>query len=680
MSKNTKVEKRIQELKQQISHHDYLYHSLDQPEISDYNYDRLFEELKKLEDQYPEFKTPDSPTLRVGGQPLEFFEKVRHRRPMLSLQNSYSIEDIEAFDERIRRALGTRDDLEYFCEPKLDGLAVELIYENSVLTSALTRGDGETGENIYSNVRTLKSVPLRLRKDPNSEIFEIRGEILMTKEDFKKLNEAQQESGGITFANPRNAAAGTVRQLDPNIAATRPLRMFCYAPGYTSKPPAKNQIEYLKLLKDLGLQTVGISELKKLSPRTGLASLVEGSKKAQEYYKQIEDLRHDLPFEIDGIVIKVNSFHLQEELGTVARSPRWANAAKFKPERTLTQIENIQVQVGRTGALTPVAIMKPAKVGGVTITNATLHNQEEIQRKDVRIGDSVWIHRAGDVIPEVIEVDLSKRPKNSKPFKMPDHCPSCNEPVVLPEGEVVLRCMNPICPAQVREGLVHFVSRKAMNIDKLGEKIVTQMLDEGLITGYSDLYRLKKDDILKMERQGEKSAENIIKSIEKSKKSTLPRFIYALGIRHVGEQTARTLAAHFGSLDEILKAKEEDFIHVPDIGPKVAESLAESLRKKTLQKEIKELLKLGVHFEQTSQSKKGDKLKGLNIVVTGTLPMGREEIKELILRMGGKSSSSVSKNTDYVLAGESAGSKLDKAQELGIPVLNWEEFQEILQK
>lgn len=678
MSASPKVKARLKELRETIAHHDYLYHGLDQPEIADYEYDQLFRELLDLEAKYPELQSSDSPALRVGGKPLEQFEKQKHRRPMLSLQNSYSLEDIEAFDERLRRALGSNEKIEYFCEPKLDGLAVELIYENALLTGALTRGDGETGENVISNIRTLKSLPLRLKEDPQSEIFEVRGEVLILKEDFRRLNESQQEAGAITFANPRNAAAGTIRQLDPSITATRPLRMYCYAPGFVSQHSARSQMEYLQKIRELGLPTVGVSEIKKLSPKSGLASLAQGFEEAQKYYESIQKLRHDLPFEIDGIVIKVNSFHLQEELGTIARSPRWANAAKFKPERALTSIKEIITQVGRTGALTPVAIMEPVKVGGVTITNATLHNQEEIERKDVREGDTVWVHRAGDVIPEIIEVDLSKRPKNSKPFKLPTDCPSCDEPVVLPEGEVVYRCMNPVCPAKLKESLIHFVSRKAMNIEKLGEKIVAQLLDSGLIRSYSDIYRLNEEKILSLDRQGEKSTQNILKSIEKSKSTTMSRFIYALGIRHVGEQTARTLTSHFGSLEAFMKASPEELIEVPDIGPKVAESISEALSQKTLQKEIKDLLSLGIEFEKPKTSKRGSALKGLNIVVTGTLPLGRDEIKELIISQGGKSSSSVSKKTDYVLAGESAGSKLDKANELGVKVLGWDEFQELV--
>ncbi len=680
MSATAQIKQKLEKLRAEIAHHDHQYHVLDQPEIGDYEYDQLFQELLKLEAQYPELQTPDSPALRVGGKPLGQFEKIKHRKPMLSLQNSYSIEDIAAFDERVHRALGSSGNIEYFCEPKLDGLAVELIYENGILVGALTRGDGEVGENVISNIRTLKSLPLRLRESPNSEIFEIRGEVLILKNDFKTLNEAQEEAGSITFANPRNAAAGTIRQLDPGIVATRPLKMFCYSYGFVSKLPVQTQSEFMQLLKKLGLPTVGIEKLKKLSPKAGLATQVTGFKEAQEYYNQIQELRHELPFEIDGIVIKVNSLRLQEELGTIARSPRWANAAKFKPERALTKVKQIVVQVGRTGALTPVAIMEPVKVGGVQITHATLHNQEEVQRKDVRVGDSVWIHRAGDVIPEIIEVDLTKRPEKSKAFKMPKDCPACGSEAVLVEGEVVTRCMNPVCPAKLKESLVHFVSRKAMNIEKLGDKIIAQLLEKGLVSSFSDIYRLKETDLLKLERQGEKSAQNIVASITKSKKTSLNRFIYALGIRHVGEQTARTLASHFRSLENFVAATPEELVTVPDVGPTMAESIADTLMQKTLKKEIHDLIKLGIEFEASTAQPKSEALKGLNIVITGSLPVERDQIKEMILSAGGKSSSSVSKNTDYVLAGEAAGSKLEKAQELGVAVLSWDDFQKLLKE
>jgi DNA ligase (NAD+) len=661
------VKKRILELRELISHHDELYHVLDRPEISDYDYDMLFSELQSLEGKHPELITPDSPTQRVGAAPLTTFVKVRHRLPMLSLQNSYSKEDLLAFDERVRKFLKTDKEISYHCEPKFDGLAVELIYEKGLFVSALTRGDGEVGEDITANVRTIKSVPLKLNSPKPPKLLEVRGEILILKKDFLELNVAQEERGDMPFANPRNAAAGSVRQLDPRVTAMRPLKIFCYATGATEGCEYKTQHEMLEDFKKLGL------------PTTNLSKEFRNIDGAIDYYLKMLETRHTLPFDIDGIVVKVSDLNLQNELGHIARSPRWASAAKFPPEQAKTVVENIIVQVGRTGALTPVAVMKPVRVGGVTVTHATLHNQEELTRKDVRVGDTVIIQRAGDVIPEVVSVDLTARPKRAKPFSLPDKCPVCGAKAFKPENEAVLRCTNAYCPAIVRESLVHFVSRRAMNLDKVGEKIVDQLLSAKLVERFSDFYRLKKEDILALERKGEKSAQNIIDSINKSKKTTLARFIYSLGIRYVGEQTARTLAAHFGTLNNLLNANLEALLACEDVGDKVAESILQALNDKKLRKEINDLLALGVQFETHAKSK-GDKLplSGLNIVVTGTLPMGRDEIKDLITDLGGKSASSVSKNTNYVLAGDEAGSKLDKARELGVPILSWDEFQNLI--
>ncbi len=688
------AEKRIRSLIADIRHHDELYYSEDRPEITDHDYDLLFNELKALENQFPELVLPDSPTQRVGGEALDKFEKAKHRSPMLSLQNSFSEEDLLAFDQRIKKFLDDEKNIEYFCEPKLDGLAIELIYENGTLISALTRGDGTTGEVVTSNIKTIKTIPLKLKK-AQYPIFEVRGEILILKQDFMSLNEAQQEKGKNTFANPRNAAAGTVRQLDPKISADRPLCMFSYAPGVIEGKTFKTQQHFIGSLADLKLpvlRSANITEIKKslqsIRPtdknffKAPMTAICKNINEAIEYYRLLQEFRHNLPFEIDGVVIKVNEYTLQNQLGFVARSPRWAMAAKFEPEKATTVVSDIIVQVGRTGALTPVAIMEPVKVGGVTVSNATLHNQDEIDRKDVRIGDTVFVHRAGDVIPEIIEVNLSKRKKSSKPFKLPKTCPTCKETVVQPEGEVVLRCINPACPSVIREGLKHFVSRKAMNIDKLGDKIIEQFCDADLVKTYSDLYHIKKSDILNLERQGEKSAQNIIDSIEASKNPTLQRFIYSLGIRFVGEQTARILALRFGSIEGVVAASREELQDVNDIGPKVAESIVQTFTKKAFIREIEKLQKYGVHIQnpKRSTSVKNSLIKGKNIVITGTLPMERGAIKELILSHGGKSAGSVSKKTDYVLAGESSGSKLDKAQELGIPVLTWSDFEELIGK
>lgn len=661
----TSARDRYDELKNEIRHHDYQYHVLDKPEIRDFDYDKLYQELLKIEQDHPEWVTEDSPSQRVGGEVLEGFEKVAHRKPMLSLQNTYSAEEILEFDKRVQKKLDREVEVEYFCEPKFDGLSIELVYEKGVLVRAITRGDGQVGENVLSNVRTIKSVPLTLKE--KIPLLEVRGEILILKEDFKKLNEQQEENGLMTFANPRNAAAGTVRQLDPRIAASRPLKLFCYAPGSLEGVKVSSQLEWQKLLKDLDF------------PVSPLGAVCKNAKAAQEFYFNIEKQRHKLPFDIDGVVIKVNSFKLQDQIGFIARSPSWATATKYKPEQATTTVEKIIVQVGRTGALTPVAVMNPVKVGGVTVTNATLHNIEEVQRKDVREGDTVVIHRAGDVIPEILEVVLDKRPKNSKPFEMPSKCPTCSEKVVKVEGEVITRCVNPLCPSVMKESLKHFVSRRAMNMEKLGDKLIEQFFDAGLVQKFSDLYRLKKDDVLSLDRQGDKSAQNIIDSVDSSRHPSLARFIYALGIRFVGEQTARSLSTHFKSIDKFIETTEEELVEIEDIGPKVAQSIASALKQKKFVKEILELQKLGVEIEKQKSTPKGEqKLSGMNIVITGTLPMGRDEIKDLIVSLGGKSSGSVSKKTNFVLAGEEAGSKLDKARELGVKVIDWDEFQKLI--
>lgn len=678
--------KRLNQLKQQLREHDYNYYVLDRPIISDYEYDQLFSELQELEAKHPDWVTPDSPSQRVGGQALDEFEKVPHRKPMLSLSNSYSVEDIREFDQRVKKFLETEKEITYFCELKFDGLALELIYENGALTGALTRGDGTTGENVLSNVRTIRSVPLEL-KGKAPPLLEVRGEVLMFKKDFAQLNESQQENGQMVFANPRNAAAGSIRQLDPRITAKRPLRMFSYAPGVVEGVRAESQSEWLDFLHELGLPALNYdrwekvkSNLAKSSVDGPLAALCDGPEEAMDYYQTILKVRHELPFDIDGIVIKVNSFSLQDALGTVARSPRWATAAKFPPEQSTTVIENIVVQVGRTGALTPVAVMKPVRVGGVTIVNATLHNQSEIERKDVRVGDTVVIQRAGDVIPEIVEVILDKRPTNSKKFKMPTHCPVCGEEAVLPEGEVVTRCVNSLCPAILNESLKHFASRRAMNIEKLGDKIIEQMTKEGIVSRFSDLYRLTKDDVLKLPRQGDKSAQNIIESIEASRHTTLARLIYALGIRFVGEQTGKALASHYKTLDAFLETTLEQLLEVEDIGPKVAESIMQHLEKAEFRKELKLLLQNGVEIEKPKKIAGGQPFKGLTIVITGTLPAPRDEIKDEIAALGGKSPGSVSKTTSYVLAGEEAGSKLEKAQELGVPILDWDAYLKLKNK
>lgn len=697
----TRLKERLAELRDLIRHHDRCYYLHDQPQVSDQEYDKLYAELVSIETQHPEWITPDSPSQRVAGAPAEAFEKVPHRQPMLSLQNSYSIEDIDAFEERLRKELKDQapETMEYFCELKFDGLAIELVYEDGLLTRAITRGDGSVGEDVTQNVKTIRSVPLQIPEAP--KLFEIRGEIVMLKEDFRRLNEAQQEAGEVPFANPRNAAAGTIRQLDSKVAASRPLRLFTYAPGVIDGVRFESQHAFETTAGHWGLPTVGVAaetesfvefeaRLRSLLPSLsakkaphvsslGLARICRGASEAKAYYSLIQSVRGRLPFDIDGVVIKVNHFRLQDDLGFVARSPRWATAAKFPPEQAQTVIEAINIQVGRTGALTPVAVMRPVKVGGVTITNATLHNQSEIDRKDIRVGDTVTIQRAGDVIPEVVEVVTSKRPPSAKPFVISNICPACGESAEKPEGEVILRCANPGCPAILRESLKHFVARRAMNIEGLGDKQIDALVAAELVKRPSDLYRLSADDILSLERQGEKSATNLIESIQASRKTQLARVIYAMGIRFVGEATAKSLAKFYKTLELFLEASEESLMQVPDIGEKVAQTILTALRGSYLKEELRRLVENGVEIEAASQNTGHSQvLAGKKFVITGTLPMGRDEIKDLIEASGGIILSGVSKKTDFLLAGEEAGSKLQKATELGVAILDWDAFQKML--
>lgn len=660
---------RHEELKSIIAEHDHAYHVLDKPVISDYEYDKLFTELLKLEATEEGLDLTDSPSQRVGGKPLEVFSKVAHRVPMLSLANSYSPEDIFDFDERIKKFLKSDKEIEYFCELKFDGLSMELVYENGTLVRALTRGDGTVGEDVTQNIKTIKSIPLKLGKGA-PEVLEVRGEVLMFKEDFARLNEIQQENGQQTFANPRNAAAGSMRQLDPRITASRPLKFFAYALGHTEGVTFKTQENIQEAFAEHGIPTA-------LKTSPNLVQIAKGPQEVVDFYHRIEKVRPNLPFDIDGVVIKVNSLRLQDDLGLVARSPRWATAAKFKPEQATTVVEDINVQVGRTGALTPVAIMTPVKVGGVTVTNATLHNQDEIDRKDVRIGDTVVIQRAGDVIPEIVSVVLEKRPKHSKPFTIPSKCPACGSEVEKIEGEVVTRCVNPLCIAQVKESLKHFVARRAMNIDKVGDRLIETMVDAQLLTKFSDFYRLSKDDVLSLDRQGDKSAENIINSIDKSKTPTLARFIFSLGIRFVGEQTAKLLADHFVKIEKFLEASEEELLQVPEIGPKVAKSIIEWTSNKRLVKEVHEMIKLGVNITNPVRSTEGA-LSGMSFLITGTLPVKRDDAKDLIEKNGGKILGSVSSKLNFLVVGDDPGSKVDKAQSLGVKIISWEELQKMI--
>ncbi len=640
---------------------DYHYYVLDRPLKSDYEYDQLWNQLVTIEKHHPEWISDNSPTQRVGGPPLESFVKVQHRTPMLSLSNSYSIDDIKEFEGKIMRALGREEKLQYYVEPKYDGLALELVYEHGILTMASTRGDGLVGEDVTHNIKTIRSIPIQIIELLNVPIFEVRGEVLIFKKDFLTMNEEQEEAGQAIFANPRNAAAGTIRQLDPKIAAQRPLRFFAYGLGLTQGFSFSMQSEIQEQLRKFGFP---------VAP-DDLCTVCESAEEVCDFYNNIHLKRTELPFDIDGIVIKVNSLHQQRELGLVARSPRWATAAKYPPERAHTVIEDIIVQVGRTGALTPVAIMKPVKVGGVTISQATLHNQDEIDRKDIRIGDHVWVQRAGDVIPEVVEVIAEKRSKASKHFKIPSHCPSCGTKSEKPEGEAISRCPNKRCPSALKESFKHFVSRRAMNIEKVGDKLVDELVDAGLLSRFSDFYLLEKDQLLGLERKGEKSVANILESIEKSKATNLARVIYALGIRFVGEQTAKGLSTRFSSINDLSKASEMELLEIPDIGPRVAASIATSLKDKELLHDALELESKHLHIESSSTKQKGTQLQGRTFVITGTLPVSRDEASAIIEMHGGKVLSSVSSKLNYLVIGDDAGSKLEKAQKLNIPILAW---------
>ncbi len=659
-------QKRHAELKRLIRHHDEMYHTNDRPEISDYDYDQLFAELLQLEKDNPSFLTEDSPSQRVGGAAIAQFQKVAHRKPMLSLANSYSVEDILAFDQKIKKFLRTEEPIEYFAELKLDGLSMELVYEEGILVRALTRGDGNLGEDVTHNIKTIKTIPLKLKTENPPKLLEVRGEVLIFKEDFLEMNRAYEEAGENIFANPRNAAAGTVRQLDPKIAAARPLKFFAYALGEYEGITFTSQKNICDTLKNFGLPTLN----EELIIQSALAEDII------TYYQNINLLRASLAFDIDGIVVKVNSLTQQEDLGLVARSPRWATAAKFKPEQAETFIENIVVQVGRTGALTPVAIMYPVRVGGVTITNATLHNQDEINRKDIRIGDYVFIQRAGDVIPEIVSVNLQKRSTNALPFKIPENCPCCGERAIKEETDAVLRCVNPLCKSILKESFKHFVSRRAMNVEKVGDRLIETLVDNNLIKTFSDLYLLNKEPLLNLERQGEKSVENILHSLELSKKTTLAKFIYALGLRFVGEQTAKLLSDHFITVDSFLAANKEGLESIPEIGPKVSFSILKSLENPNFVKEVRELTKHLV-FEKPKRSAEG-KLSGKSFLITGTLSIKRGEAHEIIENNGGKLLSGVSSKLNYLIAGDDPGSKIEKAQSLEVKIISWDELLKML--
>lgn len=666
------IKQQIDQLREQLREHNYLYYVLDEPSIPDVEYDRLFQQLKQLETAHPELISSDSPTQRVGAQPLAAFQQVQHRIPMLSLDNVFNEEELIAFDRRIRERLNVEGEIQYVCEPKLDGLAVSLLYENGVLVQAATRGDGQTGEDITMNIRTIESIPLRLRGDDYPQILEVRGEVFMPKAGFNRLNEKAIERGEKTFANPRNAAAGSLRQLDSSITRQRPLDMYCYSVGYVEGGDlADTHHGNLMRLKGWGMR---------VNPEIEVAS---GANELQSYHDRILAKRNALEYEIDGIVYKVNDLKLQRELGFVSRAPRWATAHKFPAQEELTTLLGVEFQVGRTGAITPVARLQPVFVGGVTVSNATLHNMDEVARMDVRIGDTVIVHRAGDVIPKVVKVVLERRPNDAKPVLMPSVCPVCGSDITKAEGEAVARCSGGLfCQAQVKEAIKHFASRKAMDVDGLGDKLVEQMVDQGLIAHVSDLYSLKAEQLAAMERMGDKSAHNLITALENSKSTTLPRFLFALGIREVGEATALNLANYFGNLAALKQADADTLQQVPDVGPIVANHIAAFFQQDHNLEIIDALLAAGVHWqEQQAVDRDSLPLAGQTYVLTGTLTqMTRDEAKQYLLDLGAKVSGSVSKKSDAVVAGEKAGSKLSKAESLGVPVLDETAFIQLLQE
>ena len=658
MDKRT-AENRVKELHKLLNQYNYEYHVLDNPSVPDAEYDRLMRELIELEEKYPELKTPDSPSQRVGGAVLDAFRKVEHRVPMLSLANAFNEQDLRDFDRRVRQAVG---DVEYVVELKIDGLAVSLRYENGLFVQGSTRGDGTTGEDITENLKTIRSIPLRLKKNLS---MEVRGEAFMPKASFEKLNEERIAKGEVPFANPRNAAAGSLRQLDPKIAAKRNLDIFVYNIAELGDTGVSSHSEALDLLDELGFKTN--RERRKCKNIDEVIELLD----------QLLEKRSQLPYDIDGVVIKVDSLRQQEALGATAKSPRWAIAYKFPAEEVVTKLLDIELAVGRTGVITPTAILEPVKVAGTTVKRASLHNEDLIREKDIKLGDFVVVKKAGDIIPEIVNVLVDRRTGNEQDFRMPSHCPECNSELVRLEGEVALRCINPKCPAQIREGLIHFVSRNAMNIEGLGERVITQLFKEGLIQDVADLYKLTKPQLLQLERMGEKSTDNLLHAIERSKENSLERLLFGLGIRYVGEKAAKILAEHFETMDRLQSATREQLINIPEIGEKMADSIATFFEQPEVKELIEELKSFGVNMTykgpKRTNSDEGDSyFAGKTIVLTGKLAeMSRNEAKEQIEARGGKVTGSVSKKTDLVIAGEDAGSKLAKARELNIEV--WDE-------
>ena len=655
----------IERLVKELAYHGHRYYVLDAPVIADQEYDRLYRRLKELEEEYG-YVLPDSPTQRVGGAPLEKFEKVRHTEPMLSLDNAFTHDEVAEFDTRVKRFLDTGREIEYTVEPKYDGLAIELTYKNGLLDRASTRGDGYEGENVTHNIRTIKALPLKIdMSGPVPLEIDIRGEVYMDIDEFEKLNKEREQKGEALFANPRNAAAGSVRQLDPSITAGRKLHLACYGIGHVRGTVFASQHEFIGWLREAKF------------PVPAIVEKVSGIQGAIEVIKKIEEKRDGFPFETDGAVIKVNDFELQRTLGVKTREPRWATAYKFPAHQATTRIVEIAASVGRTGVLTPYAVFEPVRIGGVTVSRSTLHNWDEIERKDIRIGDAVLIERAGDVIPHVIDVVREKRTGKEKHFPIPDTCPACGSLVAREEGEVAVRCINLNCPAQVVERIIHFASRGALDIEGLGEKNVELLYTKGLIASFLDLFKITKEDLLKLPRFAEKSAQNLINAIERSKETTLARFLFALGIMHVGEYAAKLLAKNFPTLHSLYHVKTERVIEIKQMGEKIAGSVSDFFGNPDNLAALKALEALGLRltnpdFETVKEE--AQPFDGRTFVITGTLPVPRKEVEELIEKRGGRCASSVSKSTSYVVVGEEAGSKLEKARSLGVKTLTYNEL------
>ena len=664
------VRQRVERLRAEIERHNHRYHVLDDPEISDSEYDGLMTELQGLEREHPALVIPESPTQRVGGAPVAAFAQVRHRKPMLSLDNAFAKGEVAAFDRRVRERLETEGEINYACEPKVDGLAVSLTYRQGSLEIAATRGDGSVGEDVTHNVRTMRTIPLRLTGQDVPGLLEVRGEVFISIAGFKEMNRRAAEKGEKVFVNPRNAAAGSLRQLDPRLAASRPLEIFFYGAGIIEggKLPDHHSV-ILETLRSWGLRT---------SPESRVVKGVDG---LFAYYEEIGRRRSELAYQIDGVVYKVDSLDLQRELGFVARAPRWALAHKFAAEEAATRVRAIEWQVGRTGALTPVARLDPIFVGGATVSNATLHNIDELQRKDVRIGDTVVLRRAGDVIPEVVRVIMEKRPAKTSRAQLPDRCPVCGSDVEREEGEAVARCAGALaCPAQLKESLLHFASRRAMDIDGLGSKLVEQLVDQGLVRDAADIFRLNANQLAELDRMGKKSAEKLVKSLEKSKETTFARFLFALGIRDVGEATADALARHFRTLKSLRSSSVGEIEEVPDVGPITAAHVHAFMSEPRNEKVIDALVGLGVRWPEVQAAKsRSREFDGKTFVLTGKLAsMSRDEAGDIVRDLGGTVAGSVSKKTDFVVVGEDAGTKLKKATELGIRILEEDEFLQLV--